>query len=94
MANEELRLVKAPDLDTDEVQGELVLTRLNTSRSVILNAAGLALWRGLDLVGTRSGANEMVQEAFPDKDPGAVEKEVNRLIDDLIQRGFLSETTV
>lgn len=94
MVTAELRLVKAPDLDTDEVRGELVLTRLGMPASVILNAAGLALWRGLDLVGTRSGANEMVQEAFPDKDPSAVEQEVNRLIDDLIRRGFLSETAV
>jgi len=94
MENAELRLVKAPDLDTDEVRGELVLTLMRTPAKVILNAAGLALWRGFDLVGTRSGANEMVQEAFPDKDPEAVEQEVNRLIDDLIRRGFLSETAV
>jgi hypothetical protein len=89
MDHSEPRLVKAANLDSDELNGELILHKLNPQRVIVLNAAGLALWRGLDLGGTRSGAIELVQEALPHLDPESVARDVGKLIDDLLAGGFL-----
>jgi Coenzyme PQQ synthesis protein D (PqqD) len=91
LGNSESRLVKARDLDTDELNGELVLLKLYPQRTIMLNAAGLALWQGLDAVDTRREAIELVKEALPAMDPGEVERAVEKLLDELVSSGFLIE---
>ncbi len=88
----ERRLVKASGLDTDELNGELVLAKLHPQNIVMLNAAGLAMWRGLDAVNTRSELMEVVKEALPAMDAAEIERSVGKLIDDLVAGGFLAET--
>jgi hypothetical protein len=85
------RLVKADGLDTDELNGELVLAKLHPQSIVMLNAAGLAMWRGLDAVNTRSELIEVVKEALPTMGAAEIERSVGKLIDDLIAGGFLIE---
>ncbi len=87
----EPRLVKMRGLDTDELNGELVLSRLHPRHTIMLNSAGLALWRGLDAVDTRREAIEVVKEALPAMDPNEVESAVGKLLDDLMSGGFLTE---
>jgi len=88
----ERRLVKAGGLDTDELNGELVLAKLHPQNIVMLNAAGLAMWQGLDAVHTRSELIDVVREALPAMDGAEIERSVGKLIDDLVAGGFLVET--
>jgi hypothetical protein len=74
----ELRLVKAGNPDTDELNGELVLMKLHPRRIILLNPAGLALWQGLDGVDTRAEVVELVKEALPAMEAQAVERSVER----------------
>ena len=92
MPNSEPRLVKAGNLDTDELNGELVLMKLDPRRIILLNPAGLALWRGLDAVDTRAEVVELVKEALPGMEAQEVERSVEQLLDELVQGGFLTET--
>ena len=92
MPNSEPRLVKAGNLDTDELNGELVLMKLHPRRIILLNPAGLALWRGLDAVDTRAEVVELVKEALPGMDAQEVERAVGQLLNELVEGGFLTET--
>lgn len=91
MSNGEPRLVKAGNLDTDELNGELVLMRLHPRRIILLNPAGLALWRGLDAVDTRGEVVELVKEALPALEAQEVERSVGQWLDELVEGGFLTE---
>lgn len=92
MPNSEPRLVKAGNLDADELNGELVLMKLHPRRIILLNPAGLALWRGLDAVDTRADIVELVKEALPGMEAQEVERSVEQLLNELVQGGFLTET--
>jgi len=87
----EPRLVKARGLDTDELNGELVLIKLHPQRTIILNAAGMALWQGLDAVDTRAEAVSLVKEALPAMEPEEVKRAVEQWLDELVAGGFLTE---
>jgi hypothetical protein len=85
------RLVKSRRLDTTEFQGELILMNLDSQQVLMLNAAGLALWNGLEIVDTRDAAVALVQEALPAMDPQEIERGVDTLIASLLEGGYLSE---
>jgi hypothetical protein len=88
---DQMRLVKSVHLDVDEFEGELILMNLESQQVVMLNAAGLALWHGLEKVPTRRAAIELVTEALPSVDPGETERGVDALINRLVEGGFLRE---
>jgi hypothetical protein len=87
----QMRLVKSLHLDVDEFEGELILMNLESQQVLMLNAAGLALWQGLEAAPTRRAVIELVKEALPSVDPGEVERGVEALINRLVEGGFLRE---
>ncbi len=77
--------MKAGNLDADELNGELVLMKLHPRRILLLNPAGLALWRGLEVADTRGEVVELVKEALPGMDAQEVERTVGQLLDQLVE---------
>jgi len=84
-------VIKARNLDVDELEGELIILNVRSQQIIMLNAAGLELWKGLDVVNTRSAAMGSIKEALPEVAPDTVEQSITKLIEDLLRGGFLKE---
>ena len=85
----EMRLRKAPDLDEDIVDGDLILMHLQTRSVVILNSAARALWEMIEDFSGRGDMLELLCEALPEQPPSEVERGLDELLTTLKGQGFV-----
>ncbi len=83
-----LRLATSPDVLEAELAGEAVLLHLGTKRYFQLNSTGAVIWAGVRDGLPRADVVARLVTEF-DAPPDEAERELDRLLDELRERGLV-----
>lgn len=76
--------------DHEEFEDELVLMEAESQAVVTLNATGRTVWEALDSGATVEEIGGLFQRAFPDSDPAVIRRDVQSVLDTLIEAGLVT----
>jgi Coenzyme PQQ synthesis protein D (PqqD) len=90
----EVSLVKAPNLDADLFEDELILMNLDNRKVVVLNGSARVLWDALDAVRSEAELLSLLRAGMANADPGELQAGLSELLQTLTRYGFLSSREV
>ncbi len=86
----DVTLVKAPNLDADLFEDELILMNLDNRKVVVLNGSARVLWDALDDVRSEAGLLALLTEGMAEAEPEQLQNGLTELLETLTRYGFLS----